>query len=338
MTYLLLLAGAQLATAQQSSLRGTVVSAETGQPLSFSIVTLHPDGGRQFTDGAGTFVFAGPKPGAYLLSVRQIGYTPLDTQIVVGKDTVTTVRTALRHLAIELPPVTVTARECTDPGAPDPAAQPALAAFFGQLQESARRVQLLADSYPFHFRLEQTLRDVNRRGDSLRAVVRTLDLRSDNEPPYEPGRVVRPAWAPWQSALLVRTMTLDEFANAAFVKNHCFQLAGRDTIEGETLVRIDFEPATRLPWADMAGSVYLDSLTYHVRFTETSLTHPERSELADIKAMTTRTRFDEIGPGIPLQQYLRAVTTFRFGGRLSSVETQRLLEVRFNNRSVPLKN
>src|SRR6266571_8765967 len=40
---------APLATAQQPSLRGTVVSAESGEPLSFSIVSLRPNGGRQFT-------------------------------------------------------------------------------------------------------------------------------------------------------------------------------------------------------------------------------------------------------------------------------------------------
>ena len=57
MNWLPLFAFVQVATAQQPSLRGTVVSAETGQPLGFSIVTLHPNVGRQFTDGAGAFVF-----------------------------------------------------------------------------------------------------------------------------------------------------------------------------------------------------------------------------------------------------------------------------------------
>src|SRR5437867_3339659 len=100
---LLWLACVQVA-AQQPSLRGTVVTAESGQPLGFSIVTLHPNGGRQFTDGAGAFAFASTYAGTYLLSVRQIGYAPLDTQIVVDASNTTNVRVALRHLAIELPP------------------------------------------------------------------------------------------------------------------------------------------------------------------------------------------------------------------------------------------
>src|SRR6266404_3403533 len=62
---------AQLGTAQQPSLRGTVVSAESGAPLGFSIVSLRPNAGRQFTDSAGVFAFAGVA-GRYVLSVRQI--------------------------------------------------------------------------------------------------------------------------------------------------------------------------------------------------------------------------------------------------------------------------
>src|SRR3989442_149542 len=93
---------ALLAVAQQPSLRGTVVSAEAAQPLGFSIVTLHPNIGRQFTDTAGGFAFADTKSGPYLLSVRQIGYAPLDTQVVIKGASATIVRIALRHLAIEL--------------------------------------------------------------------------------------------------------------------------------------------------------------------------------------------------------------------------------------------
>src|SRR5882762_1091671 len=73
--WLLMLTGSQLSTAQQPSLRGTVVRAETGQPLGFSIVTLRPNVGQQFADAAGAFAFSELTIGNYVLSVRQIGYT-----------------------------------------------------------------------------------------------------------------------------------------------------------------------------------------------------------------------------------------------------------------------
>lgn len=330
MKWLLWLACAPIAAAQQPALRGSVTSAETGQPLGFSIVTLRPTNHKQFTDSAGAFAFSGIAAGTYLVSVRQIAYAPLDTQIVIG-DRAATIRLSLRHLAIELPPVTITSRpRCSNPGPPDPKATPALAAVFAQLREHAQRFRLLADAYPFEYRLEQTLREVTSRGDTLRPVVRTIRLDSRSERPYEVGRVVAPGWGPWGSdRLVVHTPSLEDFGNTTFVQHHCFHLAGRDTIEGETLLRIDFEPAAKLGWADMAGSAYLDSITYQLRFTESSLTRPERSQLTEVASMVTRTRFRQIGPGIPVQDYLRAVTTFRSGGRRRRIETQRTVDVRF---------
>lgn len=331
MKCLLWLACAQLASAQQPSLRGTVIGAESREPLRFSIVTLIPNGGRQFTDATGAFEFTALIARTYLLSVRQIGYTPVDTQITLQRDDSSVVTIALRHLAIELPPVTITGRVlCKEPGPPDSAVDPALAAVFAQLQENARRFELFADSYPFHFRLERTLRDVTRRGDTLKTVD-LLSLDNNDERPYEVGRVVSPGWGPWNSDLLVHTTVLQEFANKTFIENHCFHLVGRDTIAGETLVRIDFEPARRLAWADIAGAAYLDSITYELRFTETSLTHPERSPLTEVNTVTARTRFHNIAPGIPLQDSLIAITTYRFGRFTKRIETQRLIEVRFRH-------
>lgn len=331
MALLLLLTLTQLGP----TLRGTIVSAETGAPLGFSIVTLIPTASKRFTDASGAFAFPDLAAGTHVISVRQIGYAPLDTQVVVDGDSATIVVLRLRHLAIELPPVTITGRpRCTNPGPPDPTAAPALAAVFEQLQEHARRFALLADSFPFDYQLEQTLRSVTVRGDTLRPSVRTLRLGSRDDRSYEVGQVVTPGWGAWRDVWVIRTPSLEEFGNETFIKHHCFHLAGRDTIEGETLVRIDFEPATNLGWADMAGSAYLDSSTYQLRFTESSLTHPERSQLVDVATMVTRTRFRAIGPGIPLQDYLRAVTTFRGGGRRRRIETQRTVDVRFK-RALP---
>ena len=336
MMYLVLLATAQLAVAQQPSLRGTVVSAETGYPLGFSIVTLHPNIGRQFTDAAGVFALSGTQAGTYLLSVRQIGYAPLDTQVVITGDSVTVVRIALRRLAIELPPVTIATQQCTRPGRPD-SSDAALLAVFDQLQENARRFELLADSFPFHYELELALREVNQRGDTSRPEVRRLRFSSDDNHPYAEGRVVEPAWGPWGSpdnTLVIHSADLQDLGNADFIANHCFRLVGRDTIGGETLVRIDFEPAVRIRSADMAGAAYVDSITYELRYTETSLTQPERSALVSVRSMNFRTRFRNIARGVPLQDSLTVVTTYRYG-RLRKIDTQRTVEVRFSRQPPP---
>ncbi len=312
------------------TLRGTVV-AETGDPLGFSIVTLIPGAGRRFTDQRGAFAFHELAAGMYLLSVRQIGYTPLNTQIVLRDGTSLTLPVVLRRLAVELPPITVTGHAiCTHPGPPDRTVTPALAAVFDQLQENARRLELLADSHPFRFRLERRFRGVNRRGDSLAAEVDTIDLESsETRRPYRPGRVVAQGSGPFRDRRVVSLPSLHEFGDSAFLHNHCFRLAGRDTIGGEMLVRIDFEPAQRLRSSDVAGSAYLDSITYELRFTETSLTKPQRAQIQGIRSLVARIEFTSLVRGIALQDFVRAVTTYRSGLVTSRVETQRLLGVHF---------
>jgi len=331
LTLAFVLACVSLAAAQQPSLRGTIVSAETGQPLGFSIVTLLPKTGRQFTDSAGAFAFVGTTAGRYVLSVRQIGYTPLDTPVVVGGDSTILVRIALRHLAIELPPVTVAGQQCTNPGRPD-SSDAALLAVFDQLQENARRFALLTDSYPFRYVLETSERIVNQRGDTGKPVVRKLEFSSSDDHPYAVGRVVEPGYPPWDlTKLVIHTLGLEYFDNGSFIANHCFRLAGRDTIGGETLARIDFEPSRRVWSADLTGAAFLDTLTYELRYTESSLTHPERTDLDGVRTTTVRTQFKNIAPSVPLQDSLTAVTTYRYGKR-TKIDTQRTVDVRFRRR------
>jgi Carboxypeptidase regulatory-like domain len=312
------------------SLRGTVVAAETGQPLAFSIVTLEPRGGRQFSDGAGAFAFGPLSAGRYTLSIRQIGYAPLDTQVVLG-DTTSVIRIALRHLAIELPPVTITAKRCTSPGPPD-SSDGALFAVFDQLRENARRYELLADSYPFRYTLELSERIVSQKGDSSRPTVRRLEFLSRNASRYAVGGVVGPSYPPWEpGGLVIETGGPDYFANESFIANHCFHVSGRDTIGGETFVRVDFEPAQRLWSADLSGAAFLDSLTYELRYIETSLTHPERTDLNGVRTLIARTRFRNIAPGVPLQDSMVVVTRYRFRSSMQ-VQTQRTVDVRFLRR------
>src|SRR6266576_897629 len=329
---ILLLLSTQLPST--TSLRGTVVGAESGQPLGFSIVTLHPGGGQQFTDVSGAFAFADTKTGTYVLSVRQIGYVPLDTQVVITADSTTVVHVTLRRLAIELPSVTITGQQCTNPGRPD-SSDAALLAVFDQLQENARRFELLADSYPFRYTLELSERTVSQRGDTDRPVVRKLEFASTEQHPYAVGRVVEPGYRPFDlDKLVIQTGTLADFKNTSFVANHCFRLAGRDTIAGEALVRIDFEPSHRVRSADLAGAAFLDSLTYGLRYVETSLTHPERTALDHVRTMITRTRFKNIAPGIALQDSLWTLTTYRYR-RGVTIQTQRTVHVRFRRQPPP---
>ncbi len=319
-------------------LSGIVTGGESRQPLGFSIVTLHPNGARQFTDASGAFTFTNVTAGTYILSVRQIGYAPRDTQVVLSGGDTTIVHLTLRRLAIELPPVTVLAPRCTNPGPPD--SNTALFAVFSQLQENARRYELLADSFPYEYELEFSAREVSQRGDTSDPVHRRLHFSSEQQQnhQYKVGRVVEPAYGAWgnpDSFVVIHSAELQDLGNPTFVANHCFALAGRDTIGGETLVRINFEPAVRIGSADMAGAAFLDTVTYELRYTETSLTKPEHSPLFDTQSMIFRTRFHNIAPGVPLQDSSIVVTKYRYGPRALVIDVQRTVNVRFRRHPPP---
>jgi len=83
--------GLLIQTAAAQSIRGTVILAQTGEPLPFSVVMLSPGGARIFTDAQGGFAFSNLGNGTYLLSVRQIGFSPVDTQITLHGDAPPTV-------------------------------------------------------------------------------------------------------------------------------------------------------------------------------------------------------------------------------------------------------
>jgi len=133
---------------------------------------------------------------------------------------------------------------------------------------------------------------------------------------------------------VIHSADLRDLGNPDFVANHCFRLVGRDTVGGETLVRINFEPATRIGSADMAGAAYLDSLTFELRYTETSLTRTERSALNHLRTVNFRTRFRSIARSVSLQDSLTVITTYRFG-RGPTIETQRTVEIRFRRQPPP---
>ena len=315
--------------ARAQTFRGSVVSATSGQPLSYSIVALLPGFDQRFTDVTGRFEFRAVQAGRYHLIVRQIGYSPLDTAIVVGPDSMPPVRLALQHLAIELPAMVVTAPQtCITPGAPDSAADPRLAAVFGQVLENARRLRLLIDSFPFEYRLLRTTWTVDRDGHQNQIRRDTLTHETEQGWTYRPGRLVAWRSGPAGRERFVRLPTLTDFADSVFVGAHCFWLAGRDSIGGDSLIRLDFAPPNSFRSTDVAGTAYLDPATYQLRYTMLRLTRPER-ELRDVTSLVATTHFREIAPAVSLHDHVRAVTTLRGGPPEQRIEEQWLLTVNF---------
>lgn len=313
----------------QQPVRGTVVAAATADTLPFSIVSLEPGFTPRLADARGHFSFPDVRPGTYRLVVRQIAHVQFDTTLIVGSEPLPPLLVTLRRVAISLPAVSVKGTvECRIPGAPDPNVSAAASAVFEQAVENARRYRLLADSFPHRSLVERTQAQVDPHGRHRVTKVDTLGRESGVRWPYAPGRLIADGTGPRIGELVVRMWSLMDFADSLFVDNHCFRLAGRDTLGGETFIRLDFQPPKSLSHVDVEGAAYLDSLTYVVRHTVVRLTQPRQS-LINVADMVARTNFRLVAPWIVVHDGHSAVTRLRRPRGAERIEEVRLLDVHF---------
>ncbi len=318
-----------------TTLRGAVVAAEDGARVPFAVVMLEPGFGRRFSDGDGRFFFAGAPPGTVRLSVRQVGYSPFDTTITLTAAT-PPLRVELRRIAVSLTAVTVTASgPCTNPGVPDRSRDPQLAEVFAQLRQNAERFRLLADQYPFRYRMAREFA-VEEASGARRATTDTLTLLSSARWPYAPGRVVTPD-PDIADSRIVHLPVLADLADSVFHATHCFRLAGLESFvdDGPLLVRLDFRAAESLRDPDVDGSAWLDPDTYQLRHVRVSLTRLARAARG-VREWTATTGFREVVANVAVPTSISAVTAYdarRYAGRgradVGRTEDQRLIGVEF---------
>jgi len=309
----------------RASLRGVVVAAETGERVSYALIALDP-GGERFADSTGAFVYTALAPGKYHVRLRQVGYAPFDTTLVIGTAT-PPMRFELKHIALEVAAVTVrTSSECASTDTTE--ARTASSQVFVQLSQNAERYRVLADRYPFSYLVTRRFEDL--RGNGM-AHVHTDTLRYDSNArhPYAPGDVVRPdPDVSTGNAKVVRLPTLPDFADAAFQRFHCFRLVGVETIEGHRMIRMDFVPSRRLQTPDVDGSAYLDTATFQVRYTRVRLTRV--ADAAEgVESWEALTKFADVVPSLFVVMLVRAETRLTPTSRdvVRRTEEQRLMQV-----------
>src|SRR4029079_9684960 len=80
---------------------------------------------------------------------------------------------------------------------------------------------------------------------------------------YKPGTIVKrnQLFAP----LSMNIPTLVNFAEKSFLENHCFYNGGLETIDGTEMLRVDFNPASKIKDPDVDGSMYLDPVSFQIR-------------------------------------------------------------------------
>jgi len=91
-----------------------------------------------------------------------------------------------------------------------------------------------------------------------------------------------------------------DLADSTFLAAHCFALGGTERDKkGPALLRIDFQPATRIRTPDVEGSIYLDAQRLIVRRAVFEMTRPGDADPPVIGFRVTST-FRELAPLVPL--------------------------------------
>ncbi len=303
---------------------GDVIGRDGAVPLAHAMVTVLGIERQTFTSDRGTFAFPSLDPGKYRLRVVHIGYTPVEVSVTVRPDSAPPrMKIELTRLSVQLSTVRVTAKGvCTMPGRPNPDVDPDFAAIVAQVRMNAEQYQLLADSFPFKYKVEQVFHAMRTDSSETDPRFETEYYRSDAHGwEYKKGDVVERR----EGKTLMHLPTLRDFASYDFLNNHCFRYAGLDTTHDGVMIRIGFDADVQIRSPDVSGSVLLDAKTYQIKRTELDLTRIP-SDLPQVTAVHVTTIFGELSPSIAVIDQVHGITSLRhrgWGATMAETEDQR---------------
>jgi hypothetical protein len=315
------------------TLTGTVIAEATRQPLPYSTVVMDPIGRERFTDQGGAFTYFAVPAGKYKVKIRQLGYTPLDTTIVVTAAT-TNLVFLLNRVPSTLADVQVNApvRRCIVPEENGFVDDEELATVLAEARKNAQRERLLRRTYPFEYKLAQQHDTYDTQDSTHRIVYDTTTFRSDDDWRYRQGKVVSGDFSKvFGDVRVMRLPTLVDFADTRFLTAHCFKYSGLSEDDSIPTLRLDFAPLPEIIAPDVEGSIFIDSASYLIRRAEFRLTKGGSVKPA-ILGMKVTTTYREVLPNVALFDEIKSVQPLPPSGSRPNTEfreTQELLSFRF---------
>ena len=225
--------------------------------------------------------------------------------------------------------------ECRNPGPPIAPTDSAFATVFDQLRQNAEQYRLLTRTYPYVYTIERTLSRTLANGEVRFDGVDTTTFNSGSDWKYVPGGVITrqtESRLVARGRMMMQLPTLAQFADTAFIDNHCFYNGGTESVDGTNLLRVDFIAASRITDPDVNGAMYLDPATFQIRRVVLHLSRiPGRvAGLAELEAVTY---FREVLSSIPIIAGVMSVNRFVADAGIQAPveahEAMRLLTVRF---------
>ena len=294
-------------TAQDAgTLRGRVTSTD-GSAVPYAAVRVLDMGRETLADATGAFMVGRLSGDSITLTVEQIGYATLDTVVALSDEAAHTLIIHPRVFA--LPAITATAPvpDCSVRGFRVSGEGDAVAAVMQEAAKNAVRHRLLLDNYPVDVRYVRTRRYLQPDG-SVRAerVDTTVAESRSSQWAYEPGRVLdREGDGPY----VIRAPSLRVIGQDRFHESHCFRYMGLDTIQGNTLHRIDFVPVESVTGPDFSGSLYLEqasSLLVRARFDVRNI--PEELHFSGVQI---NVEYHEFLPGLLIPAVIQSHQSLR---------------------------
>lgn len=315
------LAGAQINTT--TVIAGRVVVRELGVALPYASITINGKNA-QFTDSAGRFHIEGIAAGDVTIRARHIGFSPAETVVRISRGDTVRVSLEMARLAIQLPPVYAVSRLCTDPGAPNANSDPGLTELYAQVKENADHFRLLSETNPYLYQSERQF--VTTLHDSVvsRTPIETLAGSSARVWKYKAGQVI----TFYGLTANMQLPSLADFADDNFARAHCFEYGGVVQLDGDSLLRIDFQADQGIKSPDVDGAIFLDPKNYQIRRAQLTLTKVPYALSGKISGHTVTTFFTEVVPGIPIIGAFRAEVMKLPEGEVRT-ELQRVVEVHF---------
>jgi hypothetical protein len=296
--------------AQEGTIVGQVVAKATNVPVGYTILSTTPGDRRLFSSGDGRFTLRVPA-GRVVLSAHHVGFVPADTTLDVGSRDTVRVTIELSLVTIRLPAVESRAMACAHPGFENPHVGPELAALFEQVKENADRNRLLSRSYPFELDVERKLTRAEPSLEARFVAIDTVIRSSVRNWRYAPGNML--GTRTFESGAFTGTWftvtmpELADFADDRFLVNHCFDYAGTEVVNGDTLLRVDFVPAPRIREPDVSGSIYLDSKTFQLRSTVLTLVNLNKRMRETMVTQSIRAVFREAVPGVAVVDHISSI-------------------------------
>ena len=304
---------------------------ETGEPLGYAVVALPALGRQLFSNDHGGFTLWNLPAGSLLIRFKHIGYAPRDTVVTLRDNDTLRIAFALAKLVIQLPAVRISGA-CRDKR-PDERSDGILGELFDQVQQNADRYRLLADSNPFDLILYHVHGTRSRGGKIVATNIDTVKRGPFPFSPYTPRHLVRTEVDSGPEGRVRHFLAppeLADFADTAFVNNHCFTYAGQRVLDGDSVIAVDFEPVPSLKGeVDCHGTMYVRSTGYQLVRAEIELSRvPPEMQSSGMTSMNITTRFTEVVPGIALLDVVESTTRFR-GRPLPYIEFAQLIDLKW---------